>query len=324
MSSQPTAFLLASLALASVPALAAEGAAAQGIQLFSSGRAAEAKKVLEPWAKAHPKDAEAAYYLGRAYWVLRDYDPAVDWLEKATELAPRNADYQLWLGRSYGRSAQASGPLKAMGLAKRCREAYEKSVALDPGLLDAREDLMQYYLQAPGMMGGSVEKAKAQAAEIGKRDAVRGALAQANVAMQEKDAAKALGVLTAALAKAPGDAKLQMGLGGIYITQERWDDAFRTYEAILTAEPDHWNALYQVGRAAALSGKRLDQGKSALERYMAGTPGPESPPIANAHYRLGMIYQHQGNKAAARAEYQAALKLDPKLKDAKEALEKLS
>jgi tetratricopeptide (TPR) repeat protein len=291
------ALLLAALLLTSAPATAAEGAAAQGIELFKAGRAAEAKKVLEPWAKAHPKDAEAAYYLGRSFFSLRDYPQAIEWLEKATELAPRNAEYQLWLGRSSGRSAQASGPLKAMGLAKRCLKAYEKSVALDPNLLDAREDLMQYYLQAPGMMGGSVEKAKEQAAEIVKRDPVRGAIAQANVAMNQKDGAKAVSVLTAALAKAPGNPRLQMSLGSIYITQEHWDDAFTTFEAVLAADPNHWNALYQVGRTAALSGKRLDQGKSALERYIAGTPGSESPPVANAHYRLGMIFPAPGQQS---------------------------
>ena len=323
MRTSPALLLSALLLGSSVPSLAAEGASAQGIQLFNAGKAAEARKALEPWAKAHPKDAEAAYYLGRSFWLLRDYEQAIEWLETATGLAPRNAEYQLWLGRSYGRSAQNAGAFKAMGFAKRCHESYEKAVALDPNLIDARDDLMQFYLQAPGIVGGSVEDAKVQAAEIGKRDASRGAMAQASIAVHEKDPASAIKVLTAAIAKAPADPKLQMSLGNVYTSQERWDDAFRTYEGIVAADPNHWNALYQIGRTAALSGKRLDQGTAALERYLAGTPGADAPPMANAHYRLGMIYQLQGNKAAARAEYQTALKLDPKLKDAKEALDKL-
>ena len=67
----------------------------------------------------------------------------------------------------------------------------------------------------------------------------------------------------------------------------------------------------------------LDQGKAALERYIAGSPGPDDPPLANAHYRLGMVLERLGNKAAARVEYQAALRLNPKLDDAKKALNKL-
>lgn len=317
------ALSLAALLLCSAPALAAEGAAAQGVQLYTAGRIAEARKVLEPWAKAHPKDAEAAYYLGRCWFVQQDYDQAIEWLGKAATLAPRSAEYQLWLARATGRAAAAAGALRAIGLAKRCREAYERAVALDPDLIDARSDLVQFYLQAPGLMGGGVDKAKAQAAEIARRDPARGAIAHATVALHEKDPATAIRLLDAAIAKAPGEPRLRMTLGMVYTTQERWDDAFTTYEAVLAADPNHWAALYQLGRAAALSGRHLDQGKSALERYLAGTPGPDAPPLANAHFRLGMILQHQGNKAAARAEYQAALRLDPKLKDAKEALGKL-
>lgn len=315
--------VLAARLLCCVPALAADGAAAQGIELYSAGKITEAKKVLEPWAKAHPKDAEAASYLGRCYWALQDYDQAIDWLEKAVALAPKNAEYQLWLARSTGRAAATSGMLRAMSLGKRCRVAYERAVALDPELIEARSDLVQFYLQAPGIMGGGVDKAQAQAGEIARRDPVRGAVAYANVALHEKDPAKAIKLLDAAIAKAPTEPRLRMALGMVYTSEERWDDAFGVYDAILTTEPNHWAALYQVGRTAALSGKRLDQGKAALERYIAGTPGPDAPPVANAHYRLGMIYQQQGNKNAARAEYQAALRLDPKLKDAKEALEKL-
>ena len=50
-------------------------------------------------------------------------------------------------------------------------------MALNPELLAARLDLLSFYLQAPSLVGGSVEKAKIQAAEIAKRDASQGNLA---------------------------------------------------------------------------------------------------------------------------------------------------
>jgi Tfp pilus assembly protein PilF len=37
-----------------------------------------------------------------------------------------------------------------------------------------------------------------------------------------------------------------------------------------------------------------------------------------------LIYEHQGDKEAARTEYEAALKLEPDYKAAKDALEKLT
>jgi tetratricopeptide (TPR) repeat protein len=318
--------LVALLFAAASPVLAATapaGPLAPGITAFEGRRYEEARRFFAPYATAHPKDAEAAYWLGRTLNGLGKTDEAVEWLEKATKLAPRRSDFFLALGRAYGRAAQEASMLRKPGLAKDAHAAWVKAVELDPNNLDARGDLIQFYLLAPGFMGGSVDKAREQANEMAKRDAVRGAVARASIAVDQKDFAAAERIVKEALAKHPGEPQLQQSLGLFYQSQERWDDAFAVYDAMLAADPDAWNALYQVGRTAALSGKRLDRGAAALQRYLGHTPGPDSPPLANAHYRLGMVYERQGNKAGARSEYQAALKLDPKLNDAKEALKKL-
>lgn len=305
------------------PAPAPAGPLAPGIAAFEARRYEEARKVFAPYAAAHPKDADAAYWLGRALNGLGKVDEAVEWLEKATKLAPKRSDIFLALGRAYGRAAQEASMLRKPGLAKDAHAAWVKAVELDPDNLDARSDLISFYLLAPGFMGGDVDKAREQANEIAKRDAVRGAVARANVASNQKDFAAAERIVKEALTKHPGEPRLQQALGLFYQSQERWDDAFALYDAMLAADPDAWDALYQIGRTAALSGKRLDRGVAALQRYIGHPPGPDSPPLANAHYRLGMVYERQGNKAGARSEYQAALKLDPKLNDAKEALRKL-
>lgn len=48
------------------------------------------------------------------------------------------------------------------------KSAWEKAVQLDPKTVDARESLIQYYLQAPAIAGGSVDKAIEMATEIKK------------------------------------------------------------------------------------------------------------------------------------------------------------
>src|SRR4030095_5986961 len=124
-----------------------------------------------------------------------------------------------------------------------------KAVELDPENLDARADLINFYLIAPGFMGGSVDKAREQAGEIAKRDAVRGATARANIAVDQKDPAAAERLPAEARGKHPGEPRLRNSLGLFYQTQKRWDAAFEVYEAMLAADPDAWNALYQLGRA---------------------------------------------------------------------------
>jgi len=314
---------IAALALAPLAAGAATEALAPGIQLFEARRYEEARKFFEPFATHHPKDADAAFYLGRTYLSLRNFDKGAEWLEKAAALAPRRSEVQFWLGRAYGEAAQEASVFRMPGLAKKAKAAYDKAVALDPGNLDARDDLIQYYLLAPGFLGGSVEKAKEQATEIKKRDAMRGAQAFATIDVDQKDFAAAERELKEAIQKVPADPRPRVFLAGLYQGQEKWDAAFETLEAALKIDPDNWDALYQVGRAAALSGKRLDRGEECLKRYLTHTPSEDQAPLANTHFRLGMVYEKKGNKALARAEYQATLKLNPDLKEAKEALAKL-
>ena len=48
------------------------------------------------------------------------------------------------------------------------------------------------------------------------------------------------------------------------------------------------------------------------------------PDFAQAHHRLGKVYQELGEKDKARQAYEAALKLAPDLREAKMDLEKLN
>ncbi len=317
------ALALVALALLTPVAAGAATALGPGVQLFESRRYEEARKFFEPYVARNPGDVEAVLYLGRTWFALRDYEKAAERLEKAAALAPARSDVQLWLGRAYGRMALEASLFRQPGLAKKAKAAYDQAVALDPNNLDARADLIQYYLQAPGFLGGSVEKAREQTAEIRKRDLTRGVIASVTIHLHEKDAAGAERELTEAIQKAPAEPRLRLALANLYQSQEKWDAAFDAAEAILKTDPDNWDALYSIGRTGALSGKRLDRSEECLKRYIGHTPGPDSPPLANAHFRLGMVYEKKGNKAAARSEYQAAVKLDPNLKDAKEALAKL-
>jgi len=312
---------LAALALPAMAAAAAPEALAPGVRALEAHRYEEARAFLEPLARKNPKDAEAAFYLGRTWLGLRKTDAAAEWLEKATALAPGRSDYFDWLGKAYGLAAVEASVFAKPGLAGKTREAWEKAVALDPNNLDARADLMQYDLQAPGFLGGGVDKAREQAAEIRKRDAVRGALAFATMAFAQKDLAGGEKILQEAIQRAPAEPRLRMTLGALYQEQQKWDAAFDVFEAILKTDPANWDALYQIGKNGALSGQRLDRAEECLKRYLGHAPGPESAPLANAHLRLGGVYQKKGNQAAARAEYQTALKLDPKLEEARKALE---
>src|SRR5215212_1599534 len=111
------------------------------------------------------EQAQKFFLQGKTALEKNDAPKAVGHLEKAVSLNPRSSEYYDWLGKAYGTQAQRASKLKQPFLAKKTKAAWEKAVALDPKNIDAHEDLIQYYLQAPGFLGGSKEKAKAEALE---------------------------------------------------------------------------------------------------------------------------------------------------------------
>jgi tetratricopeptide (TPR) repeat protein len=254
----------------------------------------------------------------------RRSDRATDYFETAAKLDPKNATYYLWLGRAYGREAQDASVLRQPGLAKKTKAAWERAIELDPEDLDARSDLIQYYVQAPGFLGGSTRKAFEQAEEIRKRNALRGSLELGALYAREKkpsDAEKAY--LEAAKEKSDRHVG-EYRLGLFYQNTGAFDKAFEVFESLIAAYPSEFGALFQIGKTGALSGQRLERAAEALEAYLQTTPGRNDPSLAAAHWRLGMVHERRRDRQRARAEYQTALRLDPTFQPATESLKRLT
>jgi tetratricopeptide (TPR) repeat protein len=196
-------------------------------------------------------------------------------------------------------------------------------VQLDPDYLDARAGLMQFYLLAPGLLGGSVDKPREQAAEVRRRNPYRGAFLAASIAQRQKDAAGAMREYQAVLVQYPDSVAPWLGLATLHAQRKEWEQAWGVVDRMVKALPEAMVGQYAVGRVAAESGQRLERGAAALARYLAHRPEPGEPSLANAHWRLGAVREAQGQREAARAEYEAALRLDPKLRGAREALDRL-
>lgn len=311
-----------------LPVTASETPAAasfdEGIRLFEAGKRADARTFFTAAGSAHPQSPVPPYWLGRLAFDDDDMETAIESFARAVELEDGSSNYHLWLGRAYGRKAQRASVLKQPFLAKKVHAQFERAVELDGANLEARSDLISYYLMAPGMMGGSVEKARAQAGAIAAHDAFQGHLAHARVYEHEKQDDLFERELLAASAAKPAEVNPRFQLGFLYQRLERWDDAFRTFEELTKTDKVRRNALYQIGRTGALSGRNLARAAECLESYLAGAPAPGEPPATAAHYRLAQVYEKLGRVPQARAELEATLRLDPKHAEAKKALEKLN
>ena len=296
----------------------------EAVRLFESGKFDEAKTALEAIESKDAKSARAAFYLGRIAGHQRGLDEAIRWFKKAVDLEPTSSAHHMWLGDAYASKAQRAGVFEKPFLSRSIRKEIEKAVELDPSNLDARQGLVQFYVMAPGILGGSAQKAKEQAAEMAKRDAVRGHRMYAWIYTQEKDFAKAEQEYLAAVQTDPQQKELRYALGYFYQGQSKYDEAFAVFEELARLDPSDWPAYYQIGRTGVLSGKNLDRAEECFKTYIEKAAKDGNPSPAWAHYRLGMLYEKKGRKDLAKREYEAALALQPDHKESKEALGKLS
>lgn len=122
-----------------------------------------AGKILDAASEKEP--GKARWLFGRAL-VLRtngQRTAAREVMEKAVKIEPESAAHQFWYGTMIFESINEAPTLKKMGLADTAMEALEKSLKLDPEQPMARYSMAQFYINAPGIAGGSFRKAREQA-----------------------------------------------------------------------------------------------------------------------------------------------------------------
>ena len=290
------------------------------VQTMVESKASGALAAAEALTKATPNDANAWVMLTRARLQAKQAEKAIAAAEKATAIGAKNAQAFYWLGNAYGNRIGEVGMLSKMTLAPKLRDAFEQAVKLDPALIDARSSLIEFYLQAPGAIGGGIDKARAQATAIAKYDRAQGLTAQARIAMHEKKPAEALKAYESAYALKPNDTQIRMSLIRMYQEVKRWKDAYALAKQWSVNEPRTAKPLYQIGRLAAESGQYLAEGEAALRMYLKLGRETSDPELKHARYRLGQILAKAGRKDEARAELQTALKIDSKFAEAKAAL----
>ena len=262
-------------ALYSAGSLAAETpavhAARQSIQKTDY---ADAIKLLAP---VSDKDAEAAMLTGQSYYLLGDYRRATEVLEHAASMDPRSSNTQLWLGRTYGRRAEIAFALTAMSYANKTRAAFEKAVELDPHNMEAVNDLFEYYLEAPGFLGGGLDKAARIARSISKNDAAEGYWAMARVSEQRKQYGAAEMQLRRAVALAPRQAGRILDLAKFLARQGRFEESDQTFQVAEKVAPNSPKVLFERAHSNIRNKHNVDEARELLKRYLAMNLGPEDP-----------------------------------------------
>lgn len=291
--------------------------------LLAAGRVDDVITSLSGQINSTPNDAASYNFLCRAYFAVNNWDRAISACERAVTLAPDNSEYHLWLGRTYGEKADASSFFTAAGLAKKVRTEFERAVALDPKNAIARTDLAEFYLEAPGIVGGGQDKARTQAEALSKLDPAKAHWVTGRIAEKNKDTATAEREYRTAIDESRGEASAWLNLALFYRNTKRFDEMQDALKHAAAAPLDRADVLVDVASTLLRTNRDLQFAIQLVQRYLASHTVEQAPPF-KAHYLLGNILEKQGDKQGAAKEYQMALAMAKDFGRAREALNRVN
>jgi len=112
----------------------------------------------------------------------------------------------------------------------------------------------------------------------------------------------------------------------VFLTeQHRYSDALDAFTDGIAKNPGNSMNYYGFGQAAQLGKERVGQGIENLLKFLTLPHDwlPGTPTYKQAHYQLGRLYALSGDRAGEKAQYVAALDLDPTYEPARSALARM-
>ncbi|HTD24253.1 MAG TPA: tetratricopeptide repeat protein [Terriglobales bacterium] len=293
-------------------------------ETLADGQINDVIATLKSHTQSSPQDAEAFHLLSHAYFELEHWDDAINAEQQAVALAPDSSEYHLWLGCSYGNKAEHSSWFTALRYARRTREAFEKAVELDEKNVEARRDLSEFYILAPGFLGGGKDKAFAQAEKLKDTDAAASHWIKARAAEEDNKNDVAETEYRAAIAASANPAAEWLSLASFYRHKKRYpemEDALNKAVAADDKKPS--NVVFDAASQLLRAGRNFPLAASLANKYISEKVHAFDAPVFQAHFLLGQILEKQGDKNGAIEEYKAVLAVAGDYKRAQDALKHL-
>jgi tetratricopeptide (TPR) repeat protein len=282
----------------------------QANAFLQQGRMEEATAVLQETLASQPADAFAHQLLCRVFYAQQMADNAIHECELAAATAPTDSNTQLWLGRAYGLKASHANPFAALGLAKKVHKAFERAVDLDPANIYAMNDLGEYFVEAPGLVGGGLDKAETLAATMQPNFPSQSHRLSALIAEKKKDIETAEIEFKNAVA-ADKSPEAYVDLGHFYRRHNQLDKVLATLQAAIDVDRRKDAALVDVASILSAAHLSPELAESLLREYLSSPAKSDDAPAFKVLLQLGDLLAQRGDIAGAHREYAAALALAP-------------
>jgi Flp pilus assembly protein TadD len=239
---------------------------------------------------ADPAPDGASYMLaGKNYFMSGDYKKAIESFEKARAIMPGSSDCELWLGRAWGRRAETGGWMVAAAHASKARQHFEKAVALDPNNREAKNDLFSFYLDAPGFLGGGLDKAEAHARSIANERPAESEFELAQVAEKRKEFSTAESHLRRAVEFAPAEAGRIVDLARFLAKRGRVKESDTLFDKARNMAPNQPRVLFAEASTAIENHGDTQRARELLQTYLHASLTPDDPPRSEAEKLLRRI-----------------------------------
>ncbi|MEX2302870.1 MAG: tetratricopeptide repeat protein [Bryobacterales bacterium] len=244
-----------------------------------------------PAAEVNPQ-SNARFDEGKKAYAKEDYNAASEAFEQAVELASTVPTYHVWLGRAYGRRAENTSKwkfLSALSLARKTLEHFERAAELDPNDREALQSLLDFYREAPGTVGGGMEKAEAIARKIEKLYPADGARAWASIYEKRDELGPAEAKLREAVKLEPGEVSHLLGLASFLSRRERYEESDKLYQQALRMAPDLPDVWFSRGKSLVRAGRGSAEARDLLSRYSTADLPPDAAPRSEAKELLKQL-----------------------------------
>lgn len=147
-------------------------------KLFKEKKYMEAKGLFESYLKSVPNHQKTIEYLGDIAGNSKKWNVAIDHYKMLKNQNPNSANYWFKYGAALGMKAKSVNKFTAFGMIDDIETAFLTAATLDKKHIETRWALVIFYIELPGIVGGSEKKGTKYADELLAISKVDGYLAK--------------------------------------------------------------------------------------------------------------------------------------------------